>query len=290
MSLHLIEMPLSLPALNRWAGQRNIGRGLFDEGLALHHLLGEAFGPAVLQPFRLLVAPRARNGTLYAYSAAPAEELRARAAPLLGPSETELVSLDALRSVERPETTWQEGMRLGFRPQGPARGAPGLRRSRHRTGSFERAPRWMPSCAETLRNDRARPREDVYLDWLAARLAPVADLERDTYRGCTSSGACAACAAGAGSKAPRPSSKAPSWCVNRRNLPASWRAGSGGIAAMATGCCSCDRHSERDDPMLKGRLGLDSAKVPHADRAGCLYLARGALTARDGTLAFLQGP
>lgn len=41
--------------------------------------------------------------------------------------------------------------------------------------------------------------------------------------------------------------------------------------------------------MLKGRLGIDSAKVPHADRAGCLYLARGALTARDGTLAFLQG-
>lgn len=42
--------------------------------------------------------------------------------------------------------------------------------------------------------------------------------------------------------------------------------------------------------MLKGRLGLESAKVPHADRAGLLYLARGALTARDGTLAFLQGP
>jgi CRISP-associated protein Cas1 len=41
--------------------------------------------------------------------------------------------------------------------------------------------------------------------------------------------------------------------------------------------------------MLKGRLGIDSAKVPHADRAGCLYLARGALTARDGTLAFMQG-
>jgi CRISPR-associated protein Cas1 len=41
--------------------------------------------------------------------------------------------------------------------------------------------------------------------------------------------------------------------------------------------------------MLKGRLGLDSAKVPHGDRAGLLYLARGALTARDGTLAFLQG-
>ncbi len=38
--------------------------------------------------------------------------------------------------------------------------------------------------------------------------------------------------------------------------------------------------------MLKGRLGLDSAKVPHRDRVGLLYLARGALTAREGTLAF----
>lgn len=41
--------------------------------------------------------------------------------------------------------------------------------------------------------------------------------------------------------------------------------------------------------MLKGRLGLETARVPYADRAGLLYLARGALTARDGTLAFLQG-
>ncbi len=41
--------------------------------------------------------------------------------------------------------------------------------------------------------------------------------------------------------------------------------------------------------MLKGRLGIDSAKVPYKDRAGLLYLARGALTARDGTLAFMQG-
>ena len=41
--------------------------------------------------------------------------------------------------------------------------------------------------------------------------------------------------------------------------------------------------------MLKGRLGIDSAKVPYKDRAGLLYLARGALTARHGTLAFMQG-
>lgn len=40
--------------------------------------------------------------------------------------------------------------------------------------------------------------------------------------------------------------------------------------------------------MLKGRLGLDSARIPHKDRHGLLWLARGALTVRDGTLAFRQ--
>lgn len=38
--------------------------------------------------------------------------------------------------------------------------------------------------------------------------------------------------------------------------------------------------------MLKGRLGLETARIPHADRAGLLWLSRGTLTARDGTLNF----
>ncbi|WP_420635253.1 type I-E CRISPR-associated endonuclease Cas1e [Candidatus Palauibacter sp.] len=38
--------------------------------------------------------------------------------------------------------------------------------------------------------------------------------------------------------------------------------------------------------MLIGRLGLDTARIPHADRHGLLWLSRGALTARDGTLSF----
>lgn len=41
--------------------------------------------------------------------------------------------------------------------------------------------------------------------------------------------------------------------------------------------------------MLKGRLGLETARIPHASRAGLLWLSRGALTARDGTLAFQRG-
>ena len=40
--------------------------------------------------------------------------------------------------------------------------------------------------------------------------------------------------------------------------------------------------------MLKGRLGLETARVPHADRHGLLWLSRGALTVRDGTLRFLR--
>lgn len=38
--------------------------------------------------------------------------------------------------------------------------------------------------------------------------------------------------------------------------------------------------------VLKGRLGLETARVPHADRYGLLWLARGRLYVEDGTLRF----
>ncbi len=38
--------------------------------------------------------------------------------------------------------------------------------------------------------------------------------------------------------------------------------------------------------MLKGRLGLETARIPQADRHGLLWLARGNLTVEDGTLRF----
>ncbi len=38
--------------------------------------------------------------------------------------------------------------------------------------------------------------------------------------------------------------------------------------------------------MLKGRLGLETARIPHTDRAGLLSLGRGNLTVEDGTLRF----
>jgi CRISP-associated protein Cas1 len=39
--------------------------------------------------------------------------------------------------------------------------------------------------------------------------------------------------------------------------------------------------------MLKGRLGLEGARVPHADRHGLLWLGRGNLGVQDGTLHFI---
>lgn len=38
--------------------------------------------------------------------------------------------------------------------------------------------------------------------------------------------------------------------------------------------------------MLKGRLGLESARIPHADRHGLMWLGRGSLSVEDGTLRF----
>ncbi len=39
--------------------------------------------------------------------------------------------------------------------------------------------------------------------------------------------------------------------------------------------------------MLKGRLGLETARIPHGDRHGCLWLRRGNLTTENGTLRFV---
>ncbi len=41
--------------------------------------------------------------------------------------------------------------------------------------------------------------------------------------------------------------------------------------------------------MLKGRLGLETARIPHADRHGLLWLSRGELSVVDGCLHFRRG-
>jgi CRISPR-associated protein Cas1 len=57
-----------------------------------------------------------------------------------------------------------------------------------------------------------------------------------------------------------------------------------GIERLGSACfCFVHRYVE----MLKGRLGLETARVPHADRHGCVWLRRGNLTVENGTLRFV---
>lgn len=184
MSLHLIELPLSLKAVHLWAGGRKLG-AQYDEGLALHHLLGETFGPAVLQPFRLLVAPRAQDGTLYAYAAMDAGALRQKARASLTPSHAEMIALDRLRSLPRPAASWSAGQRLGF----DLRIRPVVRLASPLTGqddngtavSFRKGAEVDAFLAAGLRGKLAT-REAAYLDWLAERLAPAAVLDLTATR------------------------------------------------------------------------------------------------------------
>ena len=182
MTLHLLEIPLILKRLHQWAAARECGRlGEFDEGRALHHLLGEAFGPGALQPFRLLVAPRGAQGTLYAYSEHTADALRGVAESVASPAEVNTLPLAQLRSCPRPPETWREGQRLGFdlRARPVVRLLRPIEAPEGRFGKGAEVDTFLP---QALRDGETCSREDVYLDWLETRLQGTASLERGSTR------------------------------------------------------------------------------------------------------------
>lgn len=178
--LHLIELPLNLRDLHVWAGSGRFKGNEFDEGVALHHLLGEVFGPGCLQPFRLMVSPGARDATLYAYADRDADALRTAAMVVLTPGQAQAIRLDRLRSLPRPPETWQAGMRLGFDVR--LRPVVRLRKGRDGTDDAGRPVRMSAGAevdaflAGALKGE-AVSRESVYLDWLADRLGTAARLD-----------------------------------------------------------------------------------------------------------------
>ncbi len=193
MTLQLARLPIDLPALARAARERGwtrAPRAAFDEGAALHHLLGEAFGPGALQPFRLIVAPRARAGTLYAYTKATADELRSTAAMVGLPEASELaLPADRLATKPMPET-WTAGKRLGFdiRLRPVVRLAKSLPPPADRAGTqrhgFGAGAEVDAFLAAALRDpdpavmgSAVRSREGVYGKWLADRLEGAATVE-----------------------------------------------------------------------------------------------------------------
>jgi CRISPR system Cascade subunit CasE len=197
-ALYLVRIPVSIPALGRWAAVRNCGwtvlRGAkgqerdsgFDEGRALHHLLAETFGPQTMQPFRLFVAPQGKQGQVYAYSRADLAALRDVAQTCALPEIQEVCDLDRLAVKPMPEA-WRAGRRLGFE----VRVRPVSRLIKplpYPGGSFAKGAELDIFLIEALRNfpsdsapeetmlQAGRSREAVYTDWLRQRLAGAATL------------------------------------------------------------------------------------------------------------------
>lgn len=192
MTLQLVRLPVDLAALARVAGERGWTRGRrqhFDEGATLHHLLGETFGAAALQPFRLTVAPRQRHGRVYAYTTQAPAELTETAEIAATPEVIAALSPTDLQAKPMP-SEWHAGRRVGFdvrlRPTVrlssaiPAPDTPSDRRAQ----GFSKGAEVDAYLAEALRHpgqddmaSSGRSREQVYVDWLAQRLGTVATLE-----------------------------------------------------------------------------------------------------------------
>lgn len=196
--LHFVSIPLSIPALGRWAADRNLGWSVrcnlkgqereagLDEGSALHHLLTESFGQRALHPFRLFVAPQAKQGHVYAYSRTGHAALLEVAEACAMPEAQTVFDLQGLATKTMPES-WRVGQRLGFeirvRPVSRL-----LKPLPYSGGAFAKGAELDVFLLEALRrfpSDSAsqetmlqagQTRESVYTDWLAQKLANSATL------------------------------------------------------------------------------------------------------------------
>ncbi len=186
-ALHLVGMPVHLPALNEVAERRGLTHGsLLDEGFVLHHLLGEVFGRGALQPFRLMPARGGRTAMLYAYSRQSADELADMAATVALPEIEIALRLSALKGRLMPAHLFTPGRRLGFdirlRPvlrtrAGPHSKKPGAERDIFQT----RAEREFPDRKGAM-TAGGQTRAAVYLDWLQQRLGSAATIDRGATR------------------------------------------------------------------------------------------------------------
>jgi len=190
--LFLIRVPVAMGKLAYCAGERGwlIQRGHdveFDEGRALHHLVSEAFGPGVFRPFRLLVPPGGMVGSLYGYCRSNAETLRRSGRMYAFPEHLGVLDIEQLVGKPMP-ASWTEGQRIGF----DLRVRP-VRRLNDNLGHgpFRKGTEVDAFLVEALRRFSDNPggmagsghtRESVYLDWLAERLTPVAELDRQATR------------------------------------------------------------------------------------------------------------
>jgi len=186
-ALNLVGLPVDLAALHRLAERRELVRhGILDEGLILHHLMGETFGPGAAQPFRMLPARGGRTGTLYAYTPHDPADLKDMAAIVATPEAQTVLRLPEIQSRPLPDQLFSEGRTLGFdilfRPVVRAHAGAGSRYAGAERDAFQaKAERAFPE----RRGEMAREgdsRETVYIDWLQDRLGDAAEILRDQTR------------------------------------------------------------------------------------------------------------
>lgn len=190
-TLYLVHLPIDLEKLARWASTRDSAwmqwkdaRGqeltAFDEGRALHHLLGETFGRRAMQPFRLMVSAGNRHGNLYAYSPFDASALKRTARELALPDALAICEPERLATKAMPQD-WAEGKRLAF----DLRVRP-VRRLLKPAGTFKKGAELDAFLVEALRlfpegppdeADGQVARSETYAMWLARRIGDAARLE-----------------------------------------------------------------------------------------------------------------
>jgi CRISPR system Cascade subunit CasE len=178
MSLHLVRLSIDLRALAAFAVAH--GASDDDSGYAVHLALRRRFGEAGPQPFRLLADGPAAP-VLLGYVADAAALAEAGALPATDAS-LDPVFPDAAQARPMPET-WREGARFGFEVRARPVVRFGKTRRAARAGQTDAWQRragevdaFVHAC-ERAGEGVPVDREQVYLDWLAGRLAPAADIE-----------------------------------------------------------------------------------------------------------------
>lgn len=188
MTLWMLRLPLDPSALARYAAERGwMHRRGHDPGRALHHLLVETFGKTTgqapkssIQPFRLL-SGKGRS-SLYGYSTVNPETLRETAEAIAPPEALALLPLSGLQTKPMPQT-WRAGQVLGFdlRARPVVRLNSAIPPDRDPLGKgFRKGAEVDAYAAAQVRGPALAARDQIYLDWLAARLAPAAELIRDS--------------------------------------------------------------------------------------------------------------
>lgn len=177
MTLWMLRLPVDPSALARHAAERGwMHRRGHDEGRTLHHVLTEVFGRTAFQPFRLLAGRG--GGSLYGYARIAPEALCETAAAIAPPEALALLTLDRLEAKPMP-AQWRTGQILGFdlRTRPVVRLSSAIPPGRDPAGRGARKGAEIDAfVAAEMRGSAQAARTQVYLKWLAARLAPAAEL------------------------------------------------------------------------------------------------------------------